>query len=149
MPTIELTPQVRMLLARGALVLSPGQWVRDQRRGKGRYLRTDPRTGVTYVSWVRPGDGWAEASGRFQRACRNAFVGRYRGLYEAAKAMREAERAEAAGLFGRAEMPGLFDRPEAPGLPDRAEAPGLLDREAPRDEDEAETARPPHSAATR
>ncbi|WP_207479739.1 hypothetical protein [Arenibaculum pallidiluteum] len=98
LPMIELTPQVRMMLARGALRLAPGQWVRDPERGKGRYLRTDPRTGVTYASWVRPGDSWEQASGRFHRACRNAYVGKYRRLYEAAKLFRKAERAEAAGL---------------------------------------------------
>jgi hypothetical protein len=98
MPTIELTPQVRMMLAKGALTLAPGQWVRDAARGKGRYLRTDMRTGVTYVSWVRAGDTWEAAATRFHRACRNAYVGKYRRLYDAAKAMREAERAEAAGI---------------------------------------------------
>jgi len=102
MPTIDLTPQVRLMLARGALRLSPGQWVRESGRGRGRYLRTDPRTGVTYVSWLRPGDSWADAAARFRRACRNAYVGKYRPLYEAAKLMREAERAEAAGLLAPA-----------------------------------------------
>lgn len=95
-----------MMLAKGALSLAPGQWVRDTRRGKGRYLRTDFRTGVTYVSWVRPGDGLKQASERFHRACRNAFVGKYRPLYEAAKAMREADRALAAGYPER--EPELF-----------------------------------------
>ena len=98
LPIIDLTPQVRLMLARGALRLSPGQWVRDAARGKGRYLRTDPRTGVSYVSWVRKGDSWADASARFHRACRNGFVGKYRPLYEATRLIREADRAEAAGL---------------------------------------------------
>ena len=35
MPTIELTPQIAMLLSRGALRLQPGQWVRaGDRRGR-------------------------------------------------------------------------------------------------------------------
>lgn len=80
-PTIELTPQVRMLLARRALMLNPGQWVRSE-RGQGRFLRTDPRTGTTYVSWLRPGDDWETASQRFHRACRKGYIGKYRGLYE-------------------------------------------------------------------
>ncbi|WP_431857752.1 hypothetical protein [Azospirillum sp.] len=90
-PTIELTPQVSMLLARGALQLNPGQWVRGE-KGRGRYLRTDPRTGVSYISWVRPGDDWRAAADRFHRACRKGFIGKYRPLYEAEKARREMAR---------------------------------------------------------
>lgn len=91
-PTIELTPQVSMLLARGALHLNPGQWVRSEGKGRGRYLRTDPRTGVTYVSWLRSGDDWQTAAERFHRACRKGFVGKYRPLYEAEKARRDMAR---------------------------------------------------------
>ena len=87
MPTIDLTPQLSMLLARGALQLNPGQWVRGE-KGRGRYLRTDPRTGTTYVSWLRPGDGWDQAVQRFHRACQKGFIGKYRPLYEAEKARR-------------------------------------------------------------
>lgn len=90
-PTIDLTPQVSMLLARGALQLNPGQWVRGE-KGRGRYLRTDPRTGVTYISWVRPGEDWRTAADRFHRACRKGFIGKYRPLYEAEKARREMAR---------------------------------------------------------
>lgn len=94
LPTLDLTPQLRMLLARGALRLQPGQWVRDE-RGVGRYLRTDTEKGVTYVSRVRPGDSWASASDRFHRACAKGFVGKYRPLYKRVKAEREARRQEA------------------------------------------------------
>ncbi|PWC76490.1 hypothetical protein TSH64_17840 [Azospirillum sp. TSH64] len=80
-PTIDLTPQVKMLLARGALTLNPGQWVRGE-KGRGRFLRTDPRTGTAHVSWLRPGDDWKTASQRFHRACRKGYIGKYRGLYE-------------------------------------------------------------------
>jgi hypothetical protein len=86
-PTIELTPQVSMLLARGALRLNPGQWVKSQ-KGLGRFLRTDPRSGTTYVSWLRPGDDWETASQRFHRACRKGFVGKYRRFYDGGKARR-------------------------------------------------------------
>ncbi|MGQ9367753.1 hypothetical protein [Azospirillum sp. ST 5-10] len=95
LPMIDMTPQISMLLARGALRLLPGQWVRSG-KGRGRYLRTDPRSGVTYVSWVRPGDDWASAANRFQRACRKGFVGKYRPLYEAEKARRLRDRDERA-----------------------------------------------------
>lgn len=98
-PTIDLTPQVSLLLSRGALRLQPGQWVRGG-KGRGRYLRTDPRTGVTYGSWVRPGDDWKTASDRFHRACRKGFIGKYRPLYDAEKARREMARRIAA--FARA-----------------------------------------------
>lgn len=91
MPTIDLTPQVSLLLARGALHLNPGQWVRGE-KGRGRYLRTDPRTGTVYVSWLRPGDGWDQAAQRFHRACRKGFIGKYRPLYEAEKARRDMAR---------------------------------------------------------
>lgn len=101
LPTIDITPQISMLLARGALRLLPGQWVRGE-KGRGRYLRTDPCNGVTYVSWVRPGDDWTSAASRFQRACRKGFVGKYRPLYEAEKARRLRERNAAAGLDERA-----------------------------------------------
>jgi hypothetical protein len=93
LPTLELTPQLRLLLARGALRLQPGQWVRDE-RGVGRYLRTDTEKGVTYVSRVRPGDTWASASDRFRRACVKGFVGKYRGRYERTKAERRARRGD-------------------------------------------------------
>src|SRR5919197_829092 len=89
LPTIELTPQVCLLLSRGALRLQPGQWVKGE-RGHGRYLRTDPRKGTSYVSWVRPGDDWRSQSQRFRRACQKGFVGKYRPLYEFVKAEREA-----------------------------------------------------------
>ena len=56
-----------MLLSKGALRLQPGQWVAGE-KGIGRYLRTDHRTGTTYVSWVRPGDDWTTQSQRFHRA---------------------------------------------------------------------------------
>lgn len=107
-PTIDLTPQVSMLLARGALRLKPGQWVRGE-KGRGRYLRTDPRKGTTYVSWLRPGDDWETASRRFHRACRKGYVGKYRRLYD-------ADRARDAGGFvpfrtGRAPEP---NRPSMP-----------------------------------
>ena len=89
LPTIELTPQVSLLLARGALRLQPGQWVRGE-KGTGRYLRTNPLTGVSYISWLRPGDRWEDAAQRFHRACVKGFVGKYRPLYEFVKAEREA-----------------------------------------------------------
>lgn len=80
MPTIELTPQIAMLLARGALTLQPGQWVRAGDR-RGRYLRTNPKTGVSYFSWVRPEDDWTAQAQRFHRACVKGYVGRYAALY--------------------------------------------------------------------
>jgi hypothetical protein len=92
LPTIDLTPQIRLLLARRALRLQPGQWVRES-GARGRYLRTNPATGVTYVSWVRPGDRWRDAAQRFHRACVKGFVGRYAPLYDLVKARREAARA--------------------------------------------------------
>ncbi len=91
-PTIELTPQVDLLLARGALRLQPGQWVRRGDR-HGRYLRTNPATGVSYVSWIRPGDNWKSHSQRFHRACVKGFVGKYRGLYDRVKLARQMNRA--------------------------------------------------------
>src|SRR3954468_22886633 len=91
LPTIDLTPQVRLLLSRGALRLQPGQWVRGP-SGVGRYLRTDRRTGVTSVSWVRPGDDWAAQAQRFHRACIKGFIGKYRGRYDQVKAERDAAR---------------------------------------------------------
>src|ERR671926_425987 len=91
LPTIELTPQLKLLLSRGALRLQPGQWVRDE-RGHGRYLRTDPRTGTSYVSWVRPDDDWDAQSQRFHRACVKGFVGKYRPLYDTVKLLRERTR---------------------------------------------------------
>ncbi|HEY0833274.1 MAG TPA: hypothetical protein VGE72_05130 [Azospirillum sp.] len=94
-PTIDLTPQVSLLLSRGALRLQPGQWVRGE-KGRGRYLRTDLRSGVTYVSWLRSGDDWKTAADRFHRACRKGFVGKYRPLYDAEKARREMARQIAA-----------------------------------------------------
>ena len=104
-PIIDLTPQVSMLLARGALRLNPGQWVRGE-KGRGRYLRTDPRTGITYVSWLRAGDDWRSAADRFHRACRKGFVGKYRPLYEAEKARRDMAR-QLAEFERRAEQPEL------------------------------------------
>lgn len=94
LPTIHLTPQVALLLSRGALRLQPGQWVRGGGRC-GRYLRTDPRTGVSYVSWVRPTDDWDAQARRFHRACVKGFVGRYRALYDDVKRAREAARRRA------------------------------------------------------
>jgi len=91
MPIIDLTPQVRMLLGRGALKLQPGQWLRSP-KGVGRYLRTDTRKGVIYVSWTRPGDRWIDQAQRFSRACRKGFIGKYRPLYERVKAERDAGR---------------------------------------------------------
>ena len=91
LPTIELTPQVQLLLSRGALRLQPGQWVRGE-KGRGRFLRTNPRNGVSYVSWVREGDDWARQAQRFHRACIKGYVGKYRPLYDVAKAKREAAR---------------------------------------------------------
>jgi hypothetical protein len=84
LPTIELTPQVSLLLSKGALRLQPGQWV-SGKKGTGRYLRTDPKTGTTYVSWVRPGDDWTTQAQRFHRACMKGYVGKYRSLYPAVK----------------------------------------------------------------
>jgi hypothetical protein len=104
-PTIELTSQVSMLLASGALRLQPGQWVSGS-KGRGRYLRTDPRTGTTYVSWIRPGEDWKTQSDRFHRACVKGFVGKYRPLYDRVKAEREAERRTQAASNGRAEVSG-------------------------------------------
>ena len=101
LPTIDLTPQTRMLLARGALRLQPGQWVRDG-AARGRFLRTNSRNGATYVSWVRPRERWADHVRRFHRACVKGFVGRYAPLYDAVKAAREAARAAAAEA-GRAD----------------------------------------------
>jgi hypothetical protein len=91
-PTIDLTPQVKLLLARGALRLQPGQWVRSDEKGFGRFLRTDPRSGVSYVSWVRPEDDWETQAQRFHRACQKGFVGKYRPLYDAVKTERERRR---------------------------------------------------------
>jgi len=53
LPAIELTGQMRALLAHGALRLHPGQWVVEDGQ-RGRYLRTNRRTGVSYVAWQRP-----------------------------------------------------------------------------------------------
>lgn len=91
LPTIELTAQVQALLSHGALRLQPGQWVKGE-RGRGRYLRTDRRNGVNYISWVRPGDDWSSQSQRFHRACLKGFVGKYRPRYEFVKAEREGMR---------------------------------------------------------
>lgn len=81
LPTIDLDPQVRRLLAHGALRLQPGQWVRDEHGRVGRFLRTNVRTGSVHASWVRPDDTWTTAASRFHRACVKGFVGRYRTLY--------------------------------------------------------------------
>ncbi|UEM22526.1 hypothetical protein JL100_007195 [Skermanella mucosa] len=81
LPTIDLTPQVSLLLSAGALHLQPGQWVTGD-KGVGRYLRTDRRTGTTYVSWVRPGDDWKTQSQRFHRACMKGYVGKYGSRHE-------------------------------------------------------------------
>ena len=87
LPTIQLTSQVSMLLSKGALHLQPGQWVAGE-KGVGRYLRTDHRTGTTYVSWVRPGDDWTTQSQRFHRACVKGYVGKYASRYEGLKPAR-------------------------------------------------------------
>jgi hypothetical protein len=87
LPTIQLTSQVSMLLSKGALHLQPGQWVAGE-KGIGRYLRTDHRTGTTYVSWVRPGDDWTTQSQRFHRACMKGYVGKYASRYEGLKPAR-------------------------------------------------------------
>lgn len=92
LPTIELTPQVRLLLARGALHLQPGQWVRDGQRGIGRFLRTDARTGTPHVSWVRPEDRFEDAAKRFGRACQKGFIGKYARRYDGVKQARAADR---------------------------------------------------------
>ena len=76
-----------MLLSKGALRLQPGQWVAGE-KGIGRYLRTDHRTGTTYVSWVRPGDDWTTQSQRFHRACMKGYVGKYASRYEGLKPAR-------------------------------------------------------------
>ncbi|HYE00514.1 MAG TPA: hypothetical protein VEH84_14105 [Alphaproteobacteria bacterium] len=94
-PTIELTPQVEQLLAHGALALQPGQWVRRGER-RGRYLRTNPNTGVSYVSWLRPGDDMTTHSQRFHRACVKGYVGKYSRYYDLVRAMRN-DRADGAG----------------------------------------------------
>lgn len=80
-PTVELTPETTRRLATGQLTLQPGQWVKGA-KGRGRYLRTNPRTGVNYVSWVRKGDDWQSQAERFHRACIKGFVGKYRALYD-------------------------------------------------------------------
>ena len=87
LPTIQLTSQISMLLSEGALRLQPGQWVTGD-KGIGRYLRTDHRTGTTYVSWVRPGDDWETQSQRFHRACMKGYVGKYASRYEGLKPAR-------------------------------------------------------------
>ncbi len=91
LPAIELTGQVQTLLAQGALRLQPGQWVvrGDQR---GRYLRTNRRTGVSYFAWERPHESWKQQTQRFHRACIKGFVGKYAPYYDVVKAMRDAER---------------------------------------------------------
>ena len=103
-PTIDLTPQVRLLLARGALRLQPGQWVRDDGGAQGRYLRTNRQTGVTYVSWVRPDDRFEDAARRFHRACVKGFIGKYAPLYDVVKAERDRVR--------EAAVRAAADRPE-------------------------------------
>ncbi len=80
LPAIELTDQVRLLLAHDALRLQPGQWV-SAGTARGRYLRTDPRRATTYVNWVRPHDTWKDQADRFHRACVKGYVGRYAALY--------------------------------------------------------------------
>jgi hypothetical protein len=90
-PTLDLTPQVRMLLGEGALRLQPGQWVKDRQHGVGRYLRTDLRSGTSYISWVRPEDDWKAQSERFHRACIKGFVGKYAPLYEMVRLARKAD----------------------------------------------------------
>jgi hypothetical protein len=91
LPAIELTGQARMLLAHGALRLQPGQWIIEN-GVRGRYLRTNRRTGVSYFSWERPEESWSQQAQRFHRACVKGFVGKYAPYYEVVKAMREAER---------------------------------------------------------
>ena len=100
LPTIQLTSQVSMLLSKGALRLQPGQWVAGE-KGIGRYLRTDHRTGTTYVSWVRPGDDWTTQSQRFHRAhegvCRQVCL-----------ALRGAEAGAPAATGAMSLLPRLF-----------------------------------------
>jgi hypothetical protein len=67
---------------------------------RGRYLRTNRRTGVSYFAWERPDESWNAQARRFHRACVKGFVGKYAPSYEIVKAMREAER-------------GAFTRPPA------------------------------------
>jgi hypothetical protein len=91
LPAIELSGPLRTLLAQGALRLQPGQWVVENGR-RGRYLRTNRRTGVSYFAWERPEESWRAQAQRFHRACVNGFVGKYARYYELAKALRAAER---------------------------------------------------------
>jgi hypothetical protein len=90
-PVIELDEQMRELLALGALRLQPGQWVSERGR-RGRYLRTNRRTGVSYFAWERPEESWDAQARRFHRACVKGFVGKYAPYYEAVKALRETAR---------------------------------------------------------
>lgn len=76
MPAIELTPDIRRLLAGGALRLQPGQWLTDG-GARGRYLRVNRRTGTPHVCWTRPGERFADQTARFHRACVKGFVGRH------------------------------------------------------------------------
>ena len=84
LPAIELTGQMRALLAHGALRLQPGQWVVENGR-RGRYLRTNRRTGVSYVAWRRPQENWRAQAQRFHRACVKGFVGKYAPYYQPKK----------------------------------------------------------------
>jgi hypothetical protein len=97
LPAIEMTDQVSLLLSAGALRLQPGQWVHGD-KGAGRYLRTDNRTGTTYVSWVRPGDDWTTQSQRFHRACVKGYVGKYGSRYEGLKPARLGARRRSGAL---------------------------------------------------
>ncbi len=93
LPAIELTGQARMLLAHGALRLHPGQWVIENGK-RGRYLRTNRRTGVSYFAWERADESWHEQAQRFHRACVKGYIGKYAPYYELAKPIRGADRRE-------------------------------------------------------
>lgn len=90
-PTIDVTDQTRMLLSSGALRLQPGQWVVENGR-RGRYLRTNLRTAVSYFSWERSDENWRAQVQRFHRACVKGFVGKYAPAYEYVSALRQARR---------------------------------------------------------
>src|SRR5918995_1001549 len=77
---------------RSAACLSRGLPRASYREAIGRYLRTDHRTGTTYVSWVRPGDDWTTQSQRFHRACVKGYVGKYASRYEGLKPARPGGR---------------------------------------------------------
>lgn len=92
LPAIEMSAELRTLLAHGALRLNPGQWVIENGR-RGRYLRTNYRTGVSYFAWEEPSESWRDQASRFHRACVKGFVGKYAPYYDLVKAIRETGRA--------------------------------------------------------